>query len=181
MNILAWIVDLVSPSIRFLCSHLLNEEQRGATLEGLLSRMQMRKAEASRDIPDPSKRDAIGNLRILALSATAPNAADVATWLHGIEFSFDNAHRPVPIEYFVYDYALRGGNFFAFEHSLNSRLIELIRRHSDNRPTLIFNSTRKNAEQAAKAVSDSFVKLGLLNTIITTDRQRQRYATDKGQ
>ena len=46
---------------------------------------------------DPSKRFPIGNLRIIALSATAPNAADLAEWIGGTEFSFDNTYRPVSL------------------------------------------------------------------------------------
>ena len=154
--------------------HLLDEPERGATLEGLITRMQMRRVEAQRNIGEPSNRDAIGNLRIIALSATAPNADDIATWLGGTAYCFDNGHRPVPLEYHVYDYESKG-NPFAFEHALNQRLIELIRKHSDGRPTLIFNATRKNAEGAAKTVAADITRLGLISTVVASDAQRRRY------
>lgn len=152
--------------------HNLNDSTRGATLEGLLSRLLVRQEEASRDIPDPSKRDPVGNQRILALSATAPNATDVASWLRGTSFTYDDTFRPVPISYHVYDY--RGSsNYFAFDNLLNSRLLEIIRRHADNRPALVFNATQKGSFAAAKAISDSLEKMGLVDTFVTSERQKR--------
>lgn len=132
----------------------------------------MRCADASRNQPNPELRDPIGNLRIIALSATAPNAEDVATWLKGKSYCFDNAHRPVPLDYYVYDFH-SSSNPFAFENSLNLKLLELIRRYSDRRPTLVFNSTRKNAESAAKVIANDYVRLGLVQEIVESEQQRQ--------
>lgn len=157
------------------CSHLLNDDTRGGTLEGLLSRLQLRKADASRDIPNPDDREPIGNLRILTLSATAPNASDVAQWLGGTDLSFNNGHRPVPLEYLVYDYPCRSANTFMFDNSLNGHLLELIRRHASGRPVIVFNPTRKSAQQAAKAVADNIRQMGLTDSVVTSDQQRSRY------
>ena len=60
--------------------HLLNEVPRGATLEGLMSRCMVRQQEAQSQYENPQYRTPIANLRILGLSATAPNACDVAEW-----------------------------------------------------------------------------------------------------
>lgn len=60
--------------------HLLTENPRGAVLEGLMSRSMLRQQEAAQGQPDPMRREPIGNLRIIGLSATAPNANDVAEW-----------------------------------------------------------------------------------------------------
>jgi replicative superfamily II helicase len=132
--------------------------------------MQMRKLEHARDIPDPSRRLPIGNLRILALSATAPNASDVAHWLGGVDHSFSANFRPVPLDYKVYSYTKPGNNGFAFEHSLNHRLFELIQRHSEGHPVLVFNSTRKNAEQAAKAIANAVVTDGKTRDYVSPDK-----------
>lgn len=172
-------------------SHFLNDPKRGATLEGLLSRMQMRKVEASRDIPDPTHRQPIGNLRIIALSATAPNAQDVADWLQGD--AFDSADRAVRLEYWVHAYHKPGGNGFAFEHALNDRIFEHIKRYAEGKPVLVFNSTRKNAEQAAKTVAAQILHSGLIRSFVPPEAvpesneamtgdtsQRAHYSRDHG-
>ena len=61
--------------------HLLNEVPRGATLEGLMSRCLMRQEEAQAAYDNPMHRPPIATLRIIGLSATAPNANDLASWL----------------------------------------------------------------------------------------------------
>jgi ATP-dependent DNA helicase HFM1/MER3 len=67
----------------------------------------------------------------------------------------------VPITYVVYDYHSTP-NSFAFDNSLSRRVFELIKRHSNQRPTLVFCSTRKGVETCAKiiveAAKDEFVK-----------------------
>ena len=62
--------------------HLLNEVPRGATLEGLLSRSMLRQQEAQPCEVGRVAADPIAHLRIIGLSATAPNAREVADWLH---------------------------------------------------------------------------------------------------
>jgi len=69
--------------------HLLSENPRGAVLEGLMSRSMLRQQEAAQGQPDPAKREPIGNLRIIGLSATAPNANDVAEWSEGCRWALN--------------------------------------------------------------------------------------------
>jgi len=162
--------------------HLLNDPMRGGVLEGLISRSKMRMEEVIRDNADPTRREPIGSLRILALSATAPNARDVADWLGGQAFSFGDETRQVPCEYFVYAY--RGsGNPWAFEGQLSKKLFELIRRHGNGQPTLVFCSTRKGAEKAAKAILDDIETINLKNIFVTNEIQAQvlRNAIDEHQ
>lgn len=52
--------------------HLLNEDQRGPTLEVIVSRMKTVRMFAKQKGP---------HLRFVACSATIPNASDVASWL----------------------------------------------------------------------------------------------------
>jgi replicative superfamily II helicase len=60
--------------------HLLNEAIRGATLEGLMSRCLLRQQEAIPQEINGRAGEPISRLRIIGLSATAPNAGDVAEW-----------------------------------------------------------------------------------------------------
>lgn len=153
--------------------HMLNQVGRGAVLEGLMSRMIVRSQEAQSEVENPLWRRPIAGLRILGLSATAPNAADVAEWLHADVFSFQNNLRPVPIEYKCYPY-FSSGNSFVFENSLNNRLLELIRQHGAGRPTLIFVSTRKATYLAAQCILDQVQKLGLLTDLVSDQGQQAR-------
>lgn len=49
----------------------------------------------------------------------------------------DHKYRPVPLEKHVYGYHHNQGSDFKFDFSLNYKLLEIISRHSNNRPTLI--------------------------------------------
>jgi replicative superfamily II helicase len=60
-----------------------------------MTRLKMRKLEAMHANPGAAQNIPIASLRVLALSATAPNAGDVATWLDGRVYSFDNSARSV--------------------------------------------------------------------------------------
>jgi ATP-dependent DNA helicase HFM1/MER3 len=92
--------------------HIL-KESRGATLEAVISRMK-----------------SVGSgVRFVALSATIPNAEDVATWLGKDEETsqlpaylgrFGEEFRPVKLQKFVYGYDFRG-NDFAFDKVCDSK------------------------------------------------------------
>ncbi|KAI8871561.1 P-loop containing nucleoside triphosphate hydrolase protein, partial [Ramicandelaber brevisporus] len=136
-------------------------DQRGATLEAVITRMRL--------ICKP--------LRVVAVSATVPNIRDIAKWLcesrngrngavgrpaHVLEFG--NEYRAVPLQCHVLAYPDGHGsssqseacvNPFLFEKSLDSKLLDIILQYSDSRPTLVFCSTRKSAEQAANALLES--------------------------
>ena len=91
--------------------HMLKEE-RGATLEAVVSRM--------KSLPE--------NIRFIALSATIPNAEDIATWLKrsGTSsapahcFIFGEDYRPVPIEKHVIGIDTAGGDY-VMEHACDER------------------------------------------------------------
>ncbi|KAK4519788.1 Serine/threonine-protein kinase [Mucor velutinosus] len=117
--------------------HILNEK-RGACLEACVSRMQ------TMDI----------NLRYIAVSATVPNLQDIATWLHAKPISFSEEYRPIILERFVYGYPYQEGNMFLFDRKLDWKLLEMIEKHSDNKPVLIFCSTRKSTELACSTITN---------------------------
>lgn len=87
-------------------------------------------------------------IRIIGLSATLPNLVDIGEWLgcppNAIHY-FDDSFRPVPLEVHTMTYG-PATNPFLFEKSLDKRVGEVIHRFSRGKQTLIFCSSKKNAE-----------------------------------
>lgn len=65
-------------------------------------------------------------------------------------------------------------NNFIFESGLNKRLMELIKRHSEGRPTLVFVSTRKATIQAATVILNDARRMGMMQELVRDEAQRQR-------
>ncbi len=122
--------------------HLLNDEGRGATLEVVLSKLRLRGA------------------KILALSATVPNAEEVAQWLSAKLFT--SSWRPTPLEKKI----CSGGKLFSEEGAepINekSALAELVQsalaENKGKGQVLVFVSTRRSAEAVASDLSRSVRK-----------------------
>ncbi|CAH3171720.1 unnamed protein product [Porites lobata] len=133
--------------------HLLNDDSRGATVEAVISRMKTVQSTMTRNNTDSPNRE---GMRLIAISATIPNIEDIAAWLGGIDspashYSMDDSHRPVKLRKVVLGFP-KGSNFsdFRFDLSLNYKLSGIIQTYSDRKPTLVFCSTRKSAQQAAQ-------------------------------
>jgi len=93
--------------------HLLDSEKRGAVLEVTVSRL--------RRLQDP---------RVVALSATMPNIADVAEWLDApaeTTYEFGDEYRPVDLETGVKTYS-HGSNAFADKYRRLYRALDLAGR-----------------------------------------------------
>ncbi|KAG0174131.1 Sec63 [Apophysomyces sp. BC1015] len=91
-------------------------------------------------------------LRYVAVSATVPNLADVAEWIGGKALSFSEDYRPVKLERFIYGVPFRGDNMFLFEKTLDWKILNMIERHGDNKPVLIFCPTRKSTQSSCDAL-----------------------------
>ncbi|XP_078343088.1 putative ATP-dependent DNA helicase HFM1 [Oculina patagonica] len=137
--------------------HLLNDDARGATVEAVISRMKTVQSTMTRNSTSGNKnsQDRAG-MRLIAISATIPNVEDIAAWLGGIDspashYSMDDSHRPVKLRKVVLGFP-KGNNYsdFRFDLSLNYKLSGIIQTYSDRKPTLVFCSTRKSAQQAAQ-------------------------------
>lgn len=108
-------------------------------------------------------------MRIIALSATLPNLSDIGEWLNCrpecIHY-FDDSFRPVPLQATT---LLCGnmGNAFLFDRSLDNKVKDVVQRYSDNKQTLIFCSSKKNAESLA-------LKLLNQNTVTCNHVNNQR-------
>ncbi|EOR01293.1 ATP-dependent DNA helicase MER3 [Wallemia ichthyophaga EXF-994] len=127
--------------------HLLHVS-RGSTLEVLVSRMRM--------LGDNH------NIRYIAISATAPNAIDIAAWLANSNTSiatlkeFDESFRPVQIARHIYPFKRTNNNDFAFDSLLNYKLFDKLAVHMEGKPALIFCPTRKSVAKAAETLVDHF-------------------------
>ncbi|KAK2802099.1 hypothetical protein FQN50_007463 [Emmonsiellopsis sp. PD_5] len=121
--------------------HIL-KEARGATLEAVVSRM----------------KSVQSNVRFVALSATVPNSEDIAAWLGKDPTNqhlpahrerFGEEFRPVKLQKFVYGYQ-SNVNDFAFDKYCETKLPEVIERHSKKKPIMIFCCTRNSAIATSK-------------------------------
>ncbi|KAF2460578.1 Sec63 Brl domain-containing protein [Lineolata rhizophorae] len=124
--------------------HLLKED-RGATLEALVSRMKSIKS----------------NVRFIALSATVPNSGDIAKWLGRNAYNpnepafrehFGEHFRPVLLKKYVCGYQ-SSGNDFSFDAQLTARLPEILNKYSGRKPIMIFCFTRKSCEATASSLA----------------------------
>ncbi|KAF5306945.1 hypothetical protein FQA39_LY00175 [Lamprigera yunnana] len=134
--------------------HLLNDDNRGPTVEVIVSRMKTIQSSLEYGLDTM-------NLRFIAVSATIPNVEDVAEWLSlpkvpAISYKFGNDMRPIKLKKVVYGYNYNSklSNPFKFDLMLNYKLQSIILQHSEGKPTLIFCATRKNVEMTTKHLAE---------------------------
>ncbi|SGZ22278.1 BQ5605_C022g09467 [Microbotryum silenes-dioicae] len=137
--------------LRLFCideCHSVGTDVRGATLEVVVSRMKTLGTDT----------------RFIALSATVPNADDVATWLQHSDtspadtFTFGDEYRPCPLQKIVVGFPARD-NDFAFDSSLDYKVFELIQRYSSGKPVLVFSNTRKGCLKLAEHLAKEYRQL----------------------
>ncbi|MCS7137238.1 MAG: DEAD/DEAH box helicase [Candidatus Caldarchaeum sp.] len=129
--------------------HLLGDPERGPTLEMTLTRMLANNPEA----------------QLLALSATAPNAHEIAEWLKAELVSMD--WRPVPLREGVY---LRGDVIYSDrsvkkvdEQDYSPAISIVLQTVSDGGQAIIFANTRRRAEQYAEKAASALSSSNLLS------------------
>lgn len=125
-------------------------ERRGATLEVVLTRMNIM----------------CQSIRIIAVSATIPNVEDISCWLKSKNtqekakiLKFDDSYRQVSLQKIVYGYSFFNKNDFLYDSMYNSKLDDIFRMHSKNRPVLIFCPTRASTVSTAKYVVQNCFQL----------------------
>ncbi|PWN33845.1 P-loop containing nucleoside triphosphate hydrolase protein, partial [Meira miltonrushii] len=134
--------------------HSVREKVRGALLEVLIARTKSR---------DP-------DTRIIAVSATIPNADDVAQWIGSRQrsprdkpetrkltpFVFSEDFRPCPLQKEIYGFKAKSLNesYYDFERELTKELPTIIEDYSKGKATLIFCSSRSGTQQVANALSE---------------------------
>ncbi|XP_026231243.1 probable ATP-dependent DNA helicase HFM1 isoform X2 [Anabas testudineus] len=134
--------------------HVVKDETRGATLEVVVSRMKA--VHTYRTAHNP---EADLSMRFVAASATIPNISDIADWLSNESgpatyLDMDESHRPVKLRKLVlgFPYSINQTEF-KFDLSLSYKMANIIQTYSDQKPALVFCSTRKGAQQSAAILS----------------------------
>lgn len=129
--------------------HLLDSDSRGDALEALVSRMRRIAEEKGH------------KLRIIAMSATIPNVADVAEWLGVVPencFIFGETERPVPLHIHV-EGILAQRSWTMTREAKNERVVSILNEYlekSENIQALIFVSSRKETEKLARFLLDTW-------------------------
>ncbi|XP_055979502.1 LOW QUALITY PROTEIN: probable ATP-dependent DNA helicase HFM1 [Sorex fumeus] len=134
--------------------HIVKDEDRGPTLEVVVSRMKTVKF-LSHTLENTSL---VIPIRFVAVSATIPNAEDIAEWLSdgqrpAVCLKMDESHRPVKLRKVVLGFPCGSNQTeFKFDLSLNYKIASVIQTYSDQKPTLVFCATRKGVQQAASVL-----------------------------
>ena len=128
--------------------HLLNEDNRGGTIEAIVARMKLLSSLTQ------FNDCLLKRIRIIALSATIPNIPEVAEFLQVSDTHlkvFGEEYRPVQVERIVLGFQCgKNSNEYMFEKYLDYRVAELIERYSEGKPVLVFCQTQKGTINAAK-------------------------------
>ncbi|XP_030877071.1 probable ATP-dependent DNA helicase HFM1 isoform X7 [Leptonychotes weddellii] len=134
--------------------HVVKDENRGPTLEVVVSRMKTVQSLS----PTSENSSTVIPMRFVAVSATIPNAEDIAEWLSDGErpavcLKMDEKHRPVKLRKVVLGFPCRSNQTeFKFDLTLNYKIASVIQTYSDQKPTLVFCATRKGVQQAASVL-----------------------------
>ena len=141
--------------------HILNDE-RGKSLEAVVARLRVVEEHFKREVEGGTvATPPVARLRFVAASATIPNARDVAAWLSADCSDggdglcvFGEELRPVPLETTVLGFPSPRKTWF-FEKELNRNLLDVVQEYGGLRPTIVFCSSRKGAQEAAQAIADA--------------------------
>ncbi|KAL7984928.1 hypothetical protein Chor_003498 [Crotalus horridus] len=136
--------------------HVVKDESRGATLEVVVSRMKTIQSSFSQSSDNPGS---VFPMRFVAVSATIPNAEDIAEWLSdgkrpAVCLKIDERHRPVKLHKVVLGFPCSSNQTaFKFDLTLNYKIASVIQTYSEQKPTLVFCATRKGVQQAASVLA----------------------------
>ncbi|XP_074237544.1 putative ATP-dependent DNA helicase HFM1 [Saimiri boliviensis] len=154
--------------------HIVKDENRGPTLEVVVSRMKTVQS-VSQTLRNTST---VTPMRFVAVSATIPNAEDIAEWLSDGErpavcLKMDENHRPVKLQKVVLGFPCSSNqNEFKFDLTLDYKIASVIQMYSDQKPTLVFCATRKGVQQAASVL----VKDAKFIMTVEQKQRLQKYA-----
>ncbi|XP_043112345.1 probable ATP-dependent DNA helicase HFM1 [Puntigrus tetrazona] len=152
-----WKDNCLVPSVSlFLIDeiHVVKDKTRGATLEVVVSRM-----KTMHSYQLAAKPESKASTRFVAVSATIPNIRDVSEWLSDESgpatcLEMDETHRPVKLRKVVLGFPCGSNqNEFKFDLSLSYKMANIIQTYSDQKPTLVFCSTRKGVQQSASVLA----------------------------
>ncbi|NWH15285.1 HFM1 helicase, partial [Grus americana] len=135
--------------------HVIKDENRGATLEVVVSRMKTVQSSLWRLLENHDTPP----LRFVAVSATIPNAEDIAEWLSdskmpAVCLKIDEDQRPVKLRKIVLGFPCSDNQTeFKFDLTLNYKIASIIQTYSEQKPALVFCATRKGVQQAASVLA----------------------------
>jgi ATP-dependent DNA helicase HFM1/MER3 len=132
--------------------HLIADETRGATLEATVCRMKSISSICQQQQGFRVESEKLLPLRIVGVSATVPNIADLGEWIGAPTCNvcaFGAEFRPVPLTVQAISGGSKFTNEFVFDRGLNVRIPDLLRQHSNGRPALVFCATRASTSSAA--------------------------------
>ncbi|KFM00688.1 putative ATP-dependent DNA helicase HFM1, partial [Aptenodytes forsteri] len=136
--------------------HVIKDESRGATLEVVVSRMKTVQSSLWRLLEN---HDTVPPLRFVAVSATIPNAEDIAEWLSdskmpAVCLKIDEDQRPVKLRKIVLGFPCSDNQTeYKFDLTLNYKIASIIQTYSEQKPALVFCATRKGVQQAASVLA----------------------------
>ncbi|NXG69577.1 HFM1 helicase, partial [Baryphthengus martii] len=136
--------------------HVIKDESRGATLEVVVSRMKTVQSSLRRHL---ESHNSVPLLRFVAVSATIPNAEDIAEWLSdskmpAVCLKIDEDQRPVKLRKIVLGFPCSDNQTeFRFDLTLNYKIASIIQTYSEQKPALVFCATRKGVQQAASVLA----------------------------
>ncbi|NWI22765.1 HFM1 helicase, partial [Sula dactylatra] len=136
--------------------HVIKDESRGATLEVVVSRMKTVQSSLWRL---SENHTTVPPLRFVAVSATMPNAEDIAEWLSdskmpAVCLKIDEDQRPVKLRKIVLGFPCSDNQTeFKFDLTLNYKIASIIQTYSEQKPALVFCATRKGVQQAASVLA----------------------------
>ncbi|XP_054021392.1 probable ATP-dependent DNA helicase HFM1 [Dryobates pubescens] len=136
--------------------HVIKDESRGATLEVVVSRMKTVQSSLWRL---SESHDTVPPLRFIAVSATIPNAEDIAEWLSdskmpAVCLKINEDQRPVKLRKIVLGFPCSDNQTeFKFDLTLNYKIASIIQTYSEQKPALVFCATRKGVQQAASVLA----------------------------
>lgn len=162
------------------------QEERGAAMEAIVSRVKVIQASSSAMHQHSATETA--PTRIIAISGTLPNSRDLAEWLEvspEMTFAFAPSDRPVPLTIRVIGYAHDSPNPFAFHRFLSFKIFGFMQQYSQGRPTIVFCASRKetmsSAQRIVEDIRDAAARQGQLAQLEPSaeTQQRMQQASDK--
>ena len=128
-------------------------ETRGASLEAVVTRMLVAQEDVSNQANPGGQRFPVESLRVIAVSATAPNIDDIGLWLRASPEHvkvFNESYRPISLEYHVEGFSAK--NPWLYNQVFNREILNIIQKFSDGKPSIVFCTSRKQCIAAAQAV-----------------------------
>ncbi|KAG8838169.1 Sec63 [Serendipita sp. 400] len=111
--------------------------------------------------------------RFILVSATVPNASDIATWIgprdggeSAICLKFGNEYRPCKLTQHVQGYRRNNASSFQFDRTLDGKVFGALQKYCDAKPTLIFCATRKGAVATAQRIVKDYKEMQTKHAVL---------------